>query len=61
MIIKDEGSKNAIGMSSKVTDVSYSFNEEEERSMPRAEVSEIELGFSKATLRSDDQEMTKEE
>lgn len=60
VIIKDEGSENATGMSSKVTDVSYSFNEEEEKYMPRAEISDIEPSFSKATLRFDNQEMTEE-
>ncbi|XP_057869393.2 FACT complex subunit SPT16 isoform X1 [Cryptomeria japonica] len=65
VVIKDKGPENATGVSSKVyTDVAYSFNEEEEKeekSKPKAEVNGIESGFSKATLRSDNQEMTKEE
>ncbi|KAH9319247.1 hypothetical protein KI387_021016, partial [Taxus chinensis] len=65
VVVKDKGPDNATAASSKVyTDVAYSFNDEEEeeaKTKPKAEVNGGESGFSKATLRSDNQEMTKEE
>eukprot|EP01018_Ginkgo_biloba_P030029 Gb_09795 [translate_table: standard] len=65
VVIKDKGAEIVTGVSSKVyTDVAYSFNdedEEEEKPKPKAEANGVESMLSKATLRSDNQEMTKEE
>ncbi|GLJ05022.1 hypothetical protein SUGI_0009560 [Cryptomeria japonica] len=66
VVVKDKGPENATGVSSKVyTDVAYSFNDDDEdeevKPKPKAEVNGGEPGISKATLRSDNQEMTKEE
>uniref|UniRef100_A0A0D6QWA7 FACT complex subunit n=1 Tax=Araucaria cunninghamii TaxID=56994 RepID=A0A0D6QWA7_ARACU len=63
VVVRDKGPENATAVSSKVyNDVAYSFNDEEEEEKPKAKV-EANRGenvYSKATLRSENQE-TKEE
>lgn len=64
VVVKDKGPEIATAASSKVyTDVAYSFNDEEEedKPQPKAEANGVESVISRTTLRSDNQEMTKEE
>ncbi|KAK2982171.1 hypothetical protein RJ640_008809 [Escallonia rubra] len=65
VIITDGGNEVATALSSKaVKDVAYSFNddeEEEEQPKVKAESNEPDSIYSKATLRSDNHEMSKEE
>ncbi|XP_059648386.1 FACT complex subunit SPT16-like [Cornus florida] len=68
VIVTDKGHDVVTSVSSKaVKDVAYSFNddeeeeEEEEKPKVKAESNGTEALFSKATLRSDNQEMSKEE
>ncbi|CAN6453785.1 unnamed protein product [Victoria cruziana] len=63
VVINDKGPEVVTASISKsFKDIAYSFNEDEpeERVKPKIESNGVE-GFSKATLRSDNQEMTKEE
>ncbi|XP_059648380.1 FACT complex subunit SPT16-like [Cornus florida] len=66
VIVTDKGHDVVTSVSSKaVKDVAYSFNddeeEEEEQPKVKAEANGAESLYSKATLRSDNQEMSKEE
>lgn len=64
VVVRDKGPEIATAASSKVyTDVAYSFNddEEEDKPKPKAEANGGESVISRTTLRSDNQEMTKEE
>ncbi|KAK6159772.1 hypothetical protein DH2020_003153 [Rehmannia glutinosa] len=64
VIVTDDGRDVATSASSKsVKDVAYSFNEDEEEELPKAKVESNakDVIFSKATLRSDNGEISKEE
>lgn len=64
VVVRDKGPEIATAASSKVyTDVAYSFNDEEEedKPQPKAEANGVESVILRTTLRSDNQEMTKEE
>ncbi|KAL3643030.1 FACT complex subunit spt16 [Castilleja foliolosa] len=62
VVVTDEGRDVATSASSKlVKDVAYSFNEDEEQPKTKVESKVKETLFSKATLRSDNGEMSKEE
>lgn len=64
VVVKDKGPEIATAASSKVyTDVAYSFNDDEEEDKPKqkADANGGESVISRTTLRSDNQEMTKEE
>eukprot|EP01018_Ginkgo_biloba_P035545 Gb_23782 [translate_table: standard] len=66
VVVRDKGPENGTSMSSKsVSDVLYSFNDDEEelekKPKPKVETNGMEPVMLKATLRSDKQDMTKEE